>query len=138
MNTLSQMLLAGCLGISISAHADVAVIVHPSNNDALDQEMISKIFLGKTKAFPTTGSAVPLDLADSEAIKEDFQNKVLKKNKSQYNAYWAKLLFTGSGTPPKEIDDQRKMIELIKNNPNLIGYIDSANVTSDVKVVATF
>lgn len=138
MKKFTQILLGGCLGFSLLAQAEVVVIVHPSNNDALDQEMISKIFLGKTKAFPSAGSAVPLDLSDSDATKEEFQSKVLKKNKSQYNAYWAKMLFTGSGTPPKEIDSQKNIIELIKNNPNLIGYIDATNVTSDIKVVAKF
>jgi hypothetical protein len=47
------------------------------------------------------------------------------------------LVFTGKGTPPKEISSETDVIELVKNNQNIIAYIDSDKVTGDVRVIAT-
>ena len=43
-----------------AAFAEVAVIVHPSNANALGDSDISRIFLGKSKTFADGGQAVPI------------------------------------------------------------------------------
>lgn len=138
MKTLFKIMLAGSLLWASAAYAEMAVIVHKSNADELNQEQIQRIYLGKTKGFPSAGKAVPLDLPQGAALRSDFLAKVVKKTQSQYTAYWAKLMFTGKGVPPKEMDSDKEIIELVAKNPNLIGYVDAANVTGDVRVVATF
>jgi len=62
----------------------------------------------------------------------------VKKTQSQYTAYWAKLMFTGKGIPPKEIESEKELVMLVSKNPNLIGYVDASAVTDDVRVVARF
>ena len=59
-------------------------------------------------------------------------------SKSQFTAYWAKLMFTGKGVPPKVVENEADMIDLVAKNPSIIGYVDAANVTADVRVVAKF
>ena len=81
---------------------------------------------------------MPLDLEEGSATREVFLSEVVKKSKSQYSAYWAKIMFTGKGVPPKVVTSDKDMIELVSKNPNIIGYVDSANVTPDVRVVAKF
>ena len=56
----------------------------------------------------------------------------------QLKAYWAKLVFTGQGTPPKEVDNDAAVLKLVAENPNIIGYIDAAAVNSSVRVVGIF
>jgi len=63
---------------------------------------------------------------------------VLKKSASQLKAYWSKLLFTGKGTPPKEIGSDAEMVSLVASNPNMIGFVDAAAVNDSVKVVTRF
>ncbi|WP_334313334.1 hypothetical protein [Psychrosphaera algicola] len=48
------------------------------------------------------------------------------------------MVFTGKGSPPREVSNDAEMLELIKANPSLIGYVSSGSITSDVKVIATF
>jgi len=83
----ARTVLAGLAALALAgaAQADIAVIVHPSNATALDDEQISKIFLGQTKTFSGGGEAVPVDQKEG-ATREDFGNKVLKKNPSQLKA----------------------------------------------------
>jgi len=117
------------------ASAEVAVIVHPSNADAISQADVSAIFLGKKKAFPGGNSAVPIVLSD--ATTDEFNTKLLGKSASQLKSYWSKLVFTGKANPPKSVSSD-EMLSLIKSNPNMIGFVDSANVSADVKVVGTY
>lgn len=126
------------LCFSVTTYAGVAVVVHPSNASELGSAEISRIFLGKMKSFPGGGPAVPINQAEGAGSRGTFEKAVLKKSSSQIKAYWSKLVFTGKGTPPKEVDTDSEVLALIKSNPNLIGYIDESAVTGDVKVVATF
>ncbi len=118
--------------------ADVAVIAHPSNANALDKSAVSRLFLGKSKTFPDGTQAIPLNQSESSAATEQFNSKALSKSASQLKAYWSKLVFTGKGTPPKVVDNDAAVLELVASNPNSIGYVDSGAVTAGVKVLATF
>lgn len=123
---------------SASVFAEVAVVVHPSNAAALNPEAIAQIYLGRSKSFPDGKAALPLGQAEGSKTTEQFNQKVLNKSGSQIKAYWSKLVFTGKGTPPKEISTDAEMLELVSQNPSVIGYVDKASVTDKVKVLATF
>lgn len=126
------------LFISNSVCAEVVVIVHPSNSSSLDSSAISRIFTGKAKSFPGGSKAIPINQAESSSATGEFNDKVLKKSSSQLKAYWSKLVFTGKGTPPKAVGNDAEVIQLVANNPNIIGYVSSSAVNDSVKVVATF
>lgn len=118
--------------------AELSVIVHPANSASLDEAEIARIFTGRSGVFADGRTAVPVNLSDKVASRAIFDEKVLGRSSSQVKAYWSKLLFTGKGTPPKEVDSDQEVIELVKNNPNIIGYIATENVTGDVKTVLKF
>lgn len=132
---MKTVLLIAGLVLSPLAQAEVAVIVHPSNAATLDADSVSKLFLGREKSFPGGAAAVPLALSDDAAATAEFNDKILKKPSSQLKAYWSKLIFTGKGTPPKEIASDAEMVKLISSNPNMIGFVDAKAVDGSVKVV---
>lgn len=122
-----------------SAFADTAVIVSASNaNSSLDQDTVSKIFLGKSKSFPDGSQALPVDQDEGSTARDAFNTAVLGKTDSQLKSYWSRLIFTGKGTPPKQSGDDATVKDLVANNPNIIGYIDASAVDSSVKVVHKF
>jgi len=118
--------------------ADTVVVIHPSNSAALDEATVKKIFLGKIKSFPGGGPAVPISRNEGSASRAEFDKNVLGKSSSQIKAYWSKLVFTGKGTPPKEVDNDEEVKTLVSSNPNIIGYLDSAQVDDSVKVIFSF
>ncbi len=120
------------------ANAEIAVIVHPSNANTVDEATISKIYLGREKSFADGSAVIPMSLAESAAASATFNEKVLKKSSSQLKAYWSKLVFTGKGTPPKEVASDDEMVKLVAGNPSLMGYVDAAKVDASVKVVFKF
>jgi ABC-type phosphate transport system substrate-binding protein len=132
-----HVLAAALMLASHVTFAEVAIIAHPSNDNVMDATAISHIFLGKIKNFPNGSQAVPIGMVEN-SITEEFNNKVLSRTANQLKAYWSKLVFTGKGTPPKELDSNTDVLQLVASNPNLIGYISADAVDGSVKVVATF
>lgn len=135
---MKKTLCIAALLLSQLAFAEVAVIVHPSNNNALDEATVAKIFLGREKSFADGKSVVPVSLSETATASTAFNDTVLKKSSSQLKAYWSKLVFTGKGTPPKEITSDEEMIKLVATNPSLIGYVDASKVDASVKVALKF
>lgn len=137
MKTVIKSLAAVvALTISGAVFAEVAVIVHPSSSvSTLTEDDVARIFLGKSKSFPGGGQAVPFNQAEGSATRDKFNEAVCKKNASQYKAYWSQLVFTGKGTPPKDVGDDAAVKAQVASNPNGIGYVDSSLVDASVKVV---
>lgn len=129
------ILFIATLFFSVATYSEISVIVHPSNGDTFNKKIISKVFLGKIKKFPSGGEATPVN---SKASSDDFVKVALNKTPSQFKSYWSKLIFTGKGVAPVSVDTDADVLALIKENPNMIGYVDSSAVTADVKVVGTF
>lgn len=139
---LSKVLTGFCLSLSLLASsvaiAETAIIVNSANASSMDINTVSRIFLGKSSSFPSGDQAIPVDQNEGSATRDAFNDSVLGKNASQLKAYWSRLIFTGKGTPPKEVGDDAAVKKLVANNPNMIGYIDSAAIDDSVKVVLTF
>ncbi|GGX10250.1 substrate-binding domain-containing protein [Undibacterium macrobrachii] len=119
---------------SSAAIADVVVIVNPANSAAIDEEQIAKIFLGQTKTFSNGSEATPIDQKEGP-LREEFGNKLLKKNPSQLKAQWARQIFTGGAKPPKEMTSDDEILKFVASTPGAIAYVDSSKVNKSVKVV---
>jgi len=124
--------------ISFSVCADIAVIVHPSNNNEIDQQFIKKVFTGKVKSFDDGSPVVAINQESGNQPAIEFNEKILNKSASQLKAYWSKQLFTGKGTPPKEMSTDSEVLKLIGDNPSLIGYVDASAVNDKVKVIGKY
>lgn len=135
---MKKLILAGLMSAcSFSAFAGVTVIVNTGNANAIDQDEIKKIYLGKSKSF-ADGVKVNSVNQNGNSIADEFNDKVVGKSSSQLNAYWSKLVFTGKGTPPEKLDYDQAVIDFVSSNADAIGYIDSSKVSDAVKVIATF
>ena len=119
-----------------NASADVVVVVSArSAITRLTAEQVTKIFLGKTEAFPNGDGATPIDQVEGDPIRDEFYSKVAHKNAPQVTAYWAKIIFTGDGHPPKLLGGNAAVRKAVANNPNAIGYIDKSAVDSSIRVI---
>jgi ABC-type phosphate transport system substrate-binding protein len=114
----------------------VAVVTHPKTPIAtLTKDQATNIFLGKSGNFPEGSKAIPIDQAEGEIARTIFYQAVVKKDASQLNAYWARLVFTGKGQPPKTVFDDDEVLEFVSTTPNSLGYISQDAVDDSVKVL---
>ncbi|MFC0351220.1 substrate-binding domain-containing protein [Undibacterium danionis] len=128
------VLLGGMVASAVAMAGDVVVIVNPANSANIDEEQIAKIFLGQTKTFSNGSEALPVDQKEG-ALREEFGNKLLKKNPAQLKAQWARQIFTGGAKPPKELSSDDEVLKFVASTPGAIAYIDSSKVNKSVKVV---
>lgn len=135
-NTLTALALAGVM-TTTAVQAEIVVVVNNANSVALSKSDVSRIFLGKMKSFSGGGKVAAVNVSSDSATREEFNKKALNKSSSQVKAYWSKRVFSGKGTPPKELDSDAKIKEFVSSNPNAIGYIDSANLDGTVKAALT-
>jgi len=120
------------------ARAEVAIIVNSANASSISDSDLSRLFLGKLKAYSGGDKAEPINQKFGTKVRNEFEQKVLKKSASQVKAYWSKRVFSGKGKPPQELPSDKDILTQVAANKNAIGYIDAANVDSSVKVVKTF
>lgn len=122
---------------SLQLHAEVVVIVHPSNSNSFTSEEVESLFMTRKSTFADGGKVTPYYLVANDAVRNQFDEKVLGKSTSQLKAYWSKLVFTGKGTPPTELANSAEAVAKVANDPTAIAYADKSAVTDGVKVVLT-
>jgi ABC-type phosphate transport system substrate-binding protein len=131
--SLVVMVLAG------SARADIWVVTNPGNDTkALTREQVVDLYMGRSSTFPNGRSAIALDLKGDSSMRSAFYQQLVGKSVAQINAYWARLLFTGSATPPMALKDTATMLHMVQENRDAIGFIDSAEATGKLNVVFRF
>jgi len=128
----------GLFTLAHAASAQVAVIVSPKSPVAsMSPEQVSAIFLGKSNTLPSGSTAVPVDLPDGTPVHEQFYSKAAGKTSAQVKATWARLTFSGKGTPPKELGSAADVKKFVAANPDAIGYVEKSAVDGTVKAVLT-
>lgn len=134
-----QVLCASLLTFLAGAvQAEIAVIVNPANGDALTKDDIANLYLAKTKSFPNGKNAIPLDRPEGSPSRVEFVSKVIDKDEAQMKSYWSRLIFTGKGVPPKVVETDAEIKDMVARNLDSIGFIDAAATDASVKVVAKF
>lgn len=126
---LQLAVLASALSVA-GARAEVVVIVSSKSTLAPSVEQVCQSFLGKIK------TPVPITLSEKNATRDEFYSKSCNKDPAQVRSIWVKLIFTGSGTPPKEVENDKDMKKLVAADPLSIGYIDKKNLDASVKMIS--
>lgn len=131
MNTYNRVVLAGAMLLAAAvASADVVVVVSAKSSvSSLTKDQVSDIFLGKST------QATPVDQDASAPAREEFYTKVTGQSAAQVKTHWAKLSFSGKGTPPKSLGGDDDVKAQVGGNPSLIGYLEKSKVDASVKVV---
>jgi ABC-type phosphate transport system substrate-binding protein len=118
-----------------SANAELVVIVNANNPTAsLTTEQVAALYLGNATTFPDGGGVTLADQSESATARNDFYQKATGRSAAQVKATWARITFTGKGTPPKELKSDADVRAFVASNPKAIGYIDSSAVDGSVKV----
>ncbi|MGC2165780.1 MAG: phosphate ABC transporter substrate-binding protein [Gallionella sp.] len=119
-----------------SAYSDVVVIVSAESPiTKLSNAQINRIFLGKVDSYPDQRTATPIDQPEGREIRDEFYDKIIHKAPSQVSAYWARVIFTGDGRPPRLVDGDIAVRQAVAADPSAIGYIDGSKVDRSVRII---
>lgn len=126
---MKHLLIISLLIASFATQAAIVVIAHPDNQAALTETELQRIYTGRSGTLNDGTAVSPLNLADGNPLRNQFDEKAMGRSSSQIKAYWSKLVFTGKGTPPKEVASEAEVIQLVLQNPGTIGYVNhTANI----------
>jgi len=131
MKRINRLAIAAAMMLTFGvAQADVVVVVSAkSSASKLTKEQVADIFLGRST------SMVPLDQAAGSPVRDEFYSKVAGQTAAQVKTLWAKLSFSGKGTPPKALGSDEEVKAQLSANPNAIAYMDKSKVDASVKTV---
>jgi len=133
----SALLLPLLILSPLSSQADITIISNKSVNvDSITPKQAKKLWLGRLKKLGGARVTV-VDQTTSNKTFDDFYNKVIHKKPRQLKAYWAKIMFTGKGFPPKQLANDTAIIEWVSRTPGALGYVDSSAVNDTVKSLLT-
>jgi hypothetical protein len=122
------------LAAPLPAWAEVAVVAGSSSGvPVLTREQVVDIYLGRLTTLPGGVTVIPLDLPEDSPARHEFYNRIIGKSAAQLRAYWAKMTFTGRGTPPKEVPSSAELKRLLVANPNMLGYLGAAEMEPSLK-----
>ena len=132
--------VAAALLVAVSTPAlaaDMAVIVHRDNANALSKSTVEKIYKGEMTTWPGGGPIIVYDLPESSDVRADFTRALLGMTVSKLKATWTVKLFSGKATPPKTTGSDSEMKSVVAANKNAIGYISASSLDSSVKEALT-
>jgi ABC-type phosphate transport system substrate-binding protein len=110
------------------ARAQVAVVMAP-NASPLSKEQVANLYLGRSAELHL------LDLPEGSSTRDIFYKKAAERDAAQVKATWSRIVFSGRGTPPKEVADAAAVKKAVAADTKSVGYIEKAAVDSSVKVV---
>lgn len=132
----ATVLLAGVLLDASASAAELVVIVSArSAAPTLRSDQVAAIFLGQSAQLPDGANIVAIDQPVGSNTRDEFYVRVASKSPALLKAYWSKLLFTGRGQPPREVDGNAAVKKLVADTPGLIGYIDRSALDASVRPV---
>lgn len=123
-----------CLLLLSFYFLDAKIVVVTNKNSqikTLSKEIVQYLYLAKIDKMQNI--KIKSILSADSTLHNEFCNNILCKSESQYNSYWARLVFTGRKSISKKLEWQ----EIIKSlqMPNTIAYINKKDLTDEWKIV---
>lgn len=108
---------------SQAASADVILITAEQNPiKELHKREIQSLYKGRLSAV--NGLPLkPLNALPGSLERNQFLNQLMQLNELDYTGYWHVRRYSGQGTPPVEVRNQDEMFQLLKKEPDRIGYL---------------
>lgn len=137
MKTIFKLLfiVTGLFLTQIGTAQVVVVAGAKSTATVLTKEQAAALFLGKSTQLPGAGIPVLIDQVESVDARQIFYTKVTEKTPAQVKAVWSRLVFSGKGSPPKEVANSAEVKKLVNTNGDAVGYIEKSAVDSTVKIL---
>lgn len=98
------------------------------------QSDIRSIFTMQKRIWHNKKQIAVFVLAEDSQTHKDFVKNILQMFPHHLRKIWDRLVYSGTGTIPIEVDSEQEMIEKIANTPNSIGYVNKAVANENIHV----
>lgn len=119
-------ILAVTLGLAaLEADADEGVTVVANQSvvqESIDRSTLRAIFGMRLRKWPSGGPTTVFVLPDQHPVHARFAKQVLNVYPHQLRRWWDRLVYSGTGQAPIEVEDQAEMLERVAQTPGGVGY----------------
>jgi ABC-type phosphate transport system substrate-binding protein len=130
---ITALLIAWLCASHFAGAADLVVIVNPDSGiEKLSREQVVNIFMGRLRKLPSGIAALPVDEKREKAA---FYQALVGKELPEIQSYWARLVFSGQASPPRQMESAADVLETIANNKGALGYVHKKKVDRRVRIV---
>lgn len=117
-------------------HAGIALIVNKDNRiERLSPSKVRVIFLRNISRWPWGAEITPVDLPDSNPVRQEFLHSMIGWTPAQMEVYWIDQKISKSVDRPVRAASVREAKTLVASHPGAIAYIPSEDVDATVRVV---
>lgn len=133
----APLLILVALSTTAFAEDRLYVIVNAENPiQSITAKDLSDIYLGRSRIFPNGRYAQPYDQPQDSAARRQFYRDLVGKPISEINTYWARLIFTGTSSPPKTLTSA-ETVAVVKRDSSAVAYLGREPEDAGVRVVLT-
>jgi len=113
------------------------IVVHRDNpSPPLTHGEISNLFLKKTTSWDHGVQVRAIDLTPDSMTRQAFSATVHRRDVGSIESYWRRQVFSGRDTPPVAGANDLEVLELVRGDPQAVGYVSAAAVLDGVAVLA--
>jgi hypothetical protein len=117
--------------------SDVEVVL----NDSVEQRVLSvttlrAIFGMRLRTWPDGTAIQVYVLYDDSPLHLAFCKKVLNIFPHQMRLAWDRLVFSGTGQAPHQVNSEKEMLFRVATTPGAIGYLGEAMIDENLRVPA--
>ena len=113
--------------------AETFILNAKAATPALSDDELKDLFLGRRTAWSDGSKVVVVVLRNGAS--HDALLKLLGKSSSQFTTGWKKLVFTGKGAMPEQVDNEDELVDFVAKNPGAIALVETNKLKDGVKAV---
>ena len=132
---LTMALVTVGLLAATPALAGPVVIAHAGVADAaVTAADLQAIFLGKQTTW-SDGATIELGVLGGGPVAEEFLKTYVRKTGSQFQTFWKKAVFSGTGTAPREFGTSAELAAWVAATPGAVGFVADGAASDGCKVL---
>lgn len=116
--------------------SQIEIYVHPSVPDKqYSLADLRSIFAMRKKHWSDGTKIAVFVLPDDEPLHRQFTKSKLNMFPHQFRRIWDRLIFSGTGQAPEEVESYDEMLEKIETVPGAIGYLNKQSKNTNIRII---
>lgn len=129
------LLAATLMGQTPASPPPFVVLVHPQNRiTSVTRAFVADAYFKRTTRWADGETIRPVDLSTRSSVRRRFSDEVLRRSVASVRSYWQRLIFSGRGVPPVELDED-DVAAYVARHRGAIGYVSGATPVGRARVV---
>jgi len=129
---LACWLCAGLMAGGVAA-AEAVIVNKTVAVDSIDKETLRAVMSMRLRVWADGTPVHVFVLPDRHPAHQRFSKRILSLFPHQLRRTWDRLVYTGIGQAPTELQNPQEMLRQVATTPGAIGYIDKEMIDDSVR-----